>query len=52
MFSYQELNERALMESLAAAGQEGVEERVQSHLAAKEEELRQLLSQEYQAQAR
>jgi glutamate-1-semialdehyde aminotransferase len=44
------MDERALVNSLKAAGEEGVEERVQEHLKSKEEELRQQLNEEYHAQ--
>ena len=43
----QEADERVLVEKL---GEEGMEERVKTHLAAKEEELRMLLDQEYQGE--
>jgi len=44
------MDERALVNSLKAAGEEGVEERVQEHLKSKEEELRRQLNEEYHAQ--
>ncbi|XP_059490682.1 MICOS complex subunit Mic60-like [Neocloeon triangulifer] len=43
-------DERALIDTLKAAGEEGVEERVQEHLKVKEEELRRQLNEEYHAQ--
>ncbi|XP_065351122.1 MICOS complex subunit Mic60-like [Cloeon dipterum] len=44
------MDERVLVDSLKAAGEEGLEERVQEHLKGKEEELRRQLNEEYHAQ--